>query len=159
MPVPRSILFVCKGNICRSPLAEGIIGRALREAGLEVEVDSAGTEDYHVGEPPDPRAIAAAREVGVDIRALRARQLHRRDFERFDLVLVADRENLDAIRRRHPALARKPALLLDWCGMDVAELPDPYEGDAGDFARVVESLQCAAEALIGRLRAERREGP
>lgn len=149
----KNILFVCAGNICRSPLAEGIVRARLAGAGLDLRVDSAGTQDYHVGDPPDPRAIAVAAANGIDISALRARQVTARDFEEFDAVLLADRENLRCLRARHPGLARQPELLLEWCGMaDPREVPDPYYGDAAGFERVFRLLECAADGLLQRLR-------
>ncbi len=95
------ILFVCMGNICRSPSAEGVFRRVLAERAphIEVEIDSAGTHDYHVGSPPDRRAIEAARRRGIDLSSLRARQIREDDFERFDLILVMDDENLSELRR------------------------------------------------------------
>lgn len=148
----KSVLFVCKGNICRSPLAEGIARERLRAAGIDVRVDSAGTQDYHVGSPPDPRAIAVARAAGIDIAGLRARQLGESDFERFDVVLAADRENLDCIARRHPHLRRPPVLLLEWCTGENAEVPDPYSGSRSDFEHVFRLLDGATEGLLRRLR-------
>lgn len=149
----KSILFVCTGNICRSPLAEGVVRDRLLAAGLHLELDSAGTEDYHVGEPPDPRAIEVGRRAGVDIAALRARQLTREDLDRYDLVLVADRSHLASIRRRFPGARAEVALLLQWCGVDERdELPDPYYGDGRDFDRVLGLLDCAADGLLRRLR-------
>lgn len=143
---------MCKGNICRSPLAEGIARERLRAAGLAVRVDSAGTQDYHVGSAPDPRAIAVARDAGIDIAGLRARQLGEQDLERFDVVLAADRENLDCIARRHPHVRRQPVLLLEWCTGDAAEVPDPYSGCRGDFEHVFRMLDGATDGLLRRLR-------
>src|ERR1700752_472910 len=103
------VLFVCLGNICRSPTAEAVLRAvAAREAPeLDLEVDSAGTAGYHVGEPPDPRTRQAAARRGYDLGALRARVVEPADFERFDLILAMDRENLGALRRRAPASARE----------------------------------------------------
>lgn len=153
MSAPASILFVCMGNICRSPLAEGIARHMLAStpSGREIELDSAGTHAYHVGEPPDPRAIAVARRHGIDIAGLRARQVQAEDFARFDLILCADRQNLAALRRLRPATAAAPELLLPWCGLAQDEVPDPYYGDAAGFDRVFDLLQHAAERLARRL--------
>ena len=147
------IVFVCTGNICRSPLAEGIVRSHLAREGLAVTVDSAGTERYHLGEPPDPRAIAVARERGVDIAGLRARQVCAADLEDSDLVLVADRSHLAAIERRLPPGRAQVSLLLEWCGIERGgEVPDPYYGGPRDFEQVYELLDCASEGLLRRLR-------
>ncbi|MBS7455813.1 low molecular weight protein-tyrosine-phosphatase [Coralloluteibacterium stylophorae] len=149
------ILFVCLGNICRSPLAEGVLRRRLAEAGLEhVEIDSAGTGDWHVGQPPDSRTVAVARARGLDISGLRARQVHMDDFHAFDLILCADRSNLQALRRLAPPDARAEiALIRDWAGagQDGLEVPDPYTGGAEDFEAVHAMLDAAAEAIVARL--------
>src|SRR6185436_7897223 len=91
------VLFVCMGNICRSPTAEGVFRKLVREQGLEdvIEIDSAGTHDYHIGAPPDPRAQQAAARRGIDLSSLRGRKAAREDFSRFDYILVMDRENYD----------------------------------------------------------------
>lgn len=149
------ILFVCLGNICRSPLAEGVLRRRLEAAGLgHVELDSAGTGDWHVGQPPDPRTVAVARARGIDISGLRARQVHMDDFHEFDLILCADRSNLAALRRLAPAGARaEVALLRDWAGagQDGLEVPDPYTGGEEDFEAVHAMLDAAADAIVARL--------
>lgn len=148
----KRILFVCTGNICRSPLAEGIVRDRLARAGLDIAVDSAGTEDYHVGAPPDPRAIAVARTRGVDIAGLRARQIAAEDLGACDLVLVADNTHLAAIRNRLAPGRAEVSLLLDWCGVEQGgQVPDPYYGGQRDFEQVYEMLDCAAEGLLKRL--------
>ncbi len=143
----QRILFICMGNICRSPTAEGVARAEFARAGLDVDVDSAGTEDYHVGEPPDERAIRAAAAHGYDIAELRARQVTSADFERFDLVFAMDRMNLRALQRFHRGLGVAPTLFLG-----DTELPDPYYGSARDFDRVVELSRKGVEGLIRRLR-------
>ncbi|MBA8883110.1 low molecular weight protein-tyrosine-phosphatase [Dokdonella fugitiva] len=143
----QRILFICMGNICRSPTVEGIARAEFARAGLDIEVDSAGTEDYHVGEPPDERAIRAAAAHGYDIAGLRARQVTSADFERFDLVFAMDRMNLLALQRFHRGLGVEPALFLG-----DTELPDPYYGTARDFDRVVELSRKGVDVLIRRLR-------
>jgi protein-tyrosine phosphatase len=143
----RRILFICMGNICRSPTAEGVARAEFARAGLDVDVDSAGTEDYHVGEPPDERAIRAAAAHGYDIAGLRARQVASADFERFDLVFAMDRMNLRALQRFHRGIGAAPALFLG-----DTELPDPYYGHARDFERMVELARKGVDALIRRLR-------
>ncbi|HET6603916.1 MAG TPA: low molecular weight protein-tyrosine-phosphatase [Xanthomonadaceae bacterium] len=150
-----NILFICTGNICRSPLAEGLVRHRLQEAGLheQVQVDSAGTHDYHVGEPPDPRAIALARSHGIDIADLRARRIAAADLDRFDLVLAADRDNLRALAARHPGGRARRALLLEWSGLGTGtELPDPYYGGPRQFEEVFELLDEASGPLIAKLR-------
>jgi protein-tyrosine phosphatase len=149
------ILMVCMGNICRSPTAEGVLATlAAREApGLAIEHDSAGTHDYHVGEPPDRRSQATARAHGYELGHLRARQLVPADFLRFDYILVADHENLRAAQAIAPATARaRLQLLLDFApSQPLRELPDPYYGGPADFERVLGLCEQAARGLIARL--------
>ena len=142
------LLFVCMGNICRSPTAAAVMRHVLREEGLEDEigVDSAGTGDWHVGNPPDRRATAAAQQRGVVLDGV-ARQVTPADFERFDLVFAMDRMNLLALQRFHRGLGVEPALFLG-----DTELPDPYYGTARDFDRVVELSRKGVDVLIRRLR-------
>jgi protein-tyrosine phosphatase len=149
------VLFVCLGNICRSPTAEGVF-RALAQRetpGLIAGVDSAGTADYHVGEPPDPRSRAAAARRGYDLSALRARQVSREDFSRFDLVLAMDRANLAGLRRMAPATSTaRVELLLPLTGHPALdEVPDPYYGDQADFDFVVELLEAASRELLRQI--------
>jgi protein-tyrosine phosphatase len=148
------LLMVCLGNICRSPLAEGAMRAHLDRHGLDwVEVDSAGTGGWHAGEPPDPRSIAVAAGFGVDIRAQRARRLRAADFEAFDWLLCADRSVLRDVRAMAPAgTPAQAALLLEWAGLeDVADIPDPYTGDAEDFRRVWSLVDAAAAGIVARL--------
>ncbi len=131
---PRRVLLVCMGNICRSPTAEAVLRAKARQAGLSIEFDSAGTENYHVGDPPDPRSVRHAERRGYDLSKLRARQVHAADFRSFDLILAADELNLRELRRRCPAeLHPRLRLFLD----DVA-LPDPYYGESDDFEKVLD---------------------
>lgn len=157
---PRSIvslLFVCTGNICRSPTAEGVFLAKARSAGLldRVRVDSAGTHGYHVGEPPDPRSVRAARDRGVDLSGLRARTVGPEDFARFDLLLAMDRGHLTHLARMGPPGARERlALFLDfapepWRGRDV---PDPYYGGPDGFREVLDMAEAGAEGLIAEVR-------
>ncbi|HEY5970743.1 MAG TPA: low molecular weight protein-tyrosine-phosphatase [Pseudoxanthomonas sp.] len=152
------LLVVCLGNICRSPLAEGALRARFVASPLsgQVEVDSAGTGDWHAGRPPDPRAIACARKFGVDISAQRARQLRREDFAAFDLVLCADAGNLRDVLRMAPADARsKVALLMEWAGLEAGgEVPDPYTGGAEEFEQVWRLVDSAAQAVVVRLCAD-----
>lgn len=153
-----SLLIVCLGNICRSPMAEGALRARLAEAGLDhVRVDSAGTGDWHAGNPPDSRAIATAAGHGVDISGLRARQLHRDDYQRFDWLLCADLQNLRDVRARGPADASaRIDLLTRWAGIDAdvdeGAIPDPYTGGPGDFEHVWRMVDEVAAAAVARLR-------
>lgn len=149
------ILFVCMGNICRSPTAEGIFRHLLaqRQIDLEVEVDSAGTHDYHVGEPPDPRAIAAARRRGIDLSALRARSLQPQDFENFDLLIAMDEQNLRELRSRSgPVYASRLRLMMDFAPeVGRRAVPDPYYGGPQGFEEVLDLLEQASEGLLRQL--------
>jgi protein-tyrosine phosphatase len=149
---PPSVLFVCLGNICRSPLAEAAFRKAANEAGLEVEIDSAGTGNWHVGNPPDPRAQATALANGIDISQLRARQLERDDFTRFTHIFAMDYENLATIQARVPRGATAEiALLLDWVpGREGAAVSDPYYGGEERFEDTWADMCLAAEALVER---------
>ncbi len=147
------ILFVCLGNICRSPMAEGVFRAVARERGLDVDIDSAGTSAWHVGEAPDPRAQAAAAANGVDISALRGRQAKAADMEDFDLILAMDEENLrDLQRLAGPRNAGKVKLFLDYApDRPEREVPDPYYGGEAGFAHVLNLLRAAAEGLADEL--------
>jgi len=150
------ILFVCLGNICRSPSAEAVLRRiAAQEAPeLHIEVDSAGTAGYHIGEPPDARSQEAAVRRGYDMSRLRARIVEPDDFERFDLILAMDRNNLAILRRRAPAAARERVrLFLDFAPeADTPEVPDPYYGGASGFEEVLDLVEAASRGLIAHLR-------
>jgi protein-tyrosine phosphatase len=157
MAEPVRLLVVCLGNICRSPMAEGALRARIEAAGLgrRVKIDSAGTGDWHVGNPPDPRSIRTAKGHGVDIAGLRGRQVSPADFDRFDWLLCADRSNLRDVRALAPdAAARdKVALLLDWAGVEAGgEIPDPYTGGTGHFEQVWEMLDRAADGVLARIR-------
>jgi protein-tyrosine phosphatase len=149
------VLFVCLGNICRSPTAEGVLRTiAAREfPALKLEVDSAGTAHYHVGEPPDRRTVAAARRRGYDLASLRARQIQPDDFHRFDFVLAMDRANLSELESRRLAGARaEVALFMNFAaGGEFEEVPDPYYGGTEDFERVLDLCEAAARGLLTRL--------
>lgn len=151
------VLFVCLGNICRSPMAEGVFRHAVRQAGLEsvIEIDSAGTHAYHVGEPPDARAQATAKHYGIDISGLRGRQATAGDFHKFDYVLAMDRENYDNLRRICPAgLHDKLKLFLDFAPhRPEREVPDPYFGGDSGFHRVLDMVEEAAAGLLADIRA------
>ena len=150
------ILFVCLGNICRSPTAEGVFRHILVEEApqLRLEVDSAGTGDYHVGRPPDPRSQRAAARRGIDLSGLRARQVTALDFLRFDLILAMDRGNRAALEVLQPAASRaRIGLFLEYVeGLEDLDIPDPYWGDAEDFEHVLDLTTLASRALLADLR-------
>ena len=151
MSEPLRLLVVCLGNICRSPLAEGLLRLRLDEArlGHRVELDSAGTGGWHAGDPPDRRTIENAASNGLDLRSLRARQLHRADYHHFDWLLCADASNLADVRERAPADASaRSALLLEWAGVGQgAEIPDPYSGGPEAFEHVWTLVDDAARRI------------
>lgn len=144
-----AILFVCLGNICRSPLAEGIFRAVVAERGLEhaFHLDSAGTGAWHIGTPPDPRSVATARRFGLDISGQRARQVDPADFSRFDLIL-----GVSALRQRAPKEAHdRVHLFLDYALGRPEEVPDPYYGGDDGFALVYRTIREASDALALRL--------
>jgi protein-tyrosine phosphatase len=147
-----SILFVCMGNICRSPTAEGVMRRLVAEAGLEgrVVVDSAGTHDYHVGAPPDPRAQAVAGRRGYDLSGLRARQLGASDFASFDLLLAMDFNNLEVLQSQCPPEHQsKVGLLMTYANnRNAAIVHDPYYRGARDFDVVLDYIEDACKGLV-----------
>jgi low molecular weight protein-tyrosine phosphatase len=151
-----SVLFVCMGNICRSPTAEGVFRRRVAQAGLEhaVRVDSAGTHDYHVGEAPDPRARQAATKRGYDIGGLLGRQVVPEDFATHDYILAMDRDNLAALLRLCPAEHRdKVRLFLAYSRKYPGhEVPDPYFGGRQGFDWVLDMVEDGAAGLIEEIR-------
>ncbi len=151
------ILFVCLGNICRSPTAEGVFRRLLDDEApeLAVELDSAGTHAYHAGEPPDRRSQAAALNRGVDLSAQRSRVVVAEDFEAFDLILAMDESNLDELEQRCPPERRERlALLMPFAAeLGLSALPDPYYGGASGFERVLDLVEAAARGLLDHVRA------
>jgi protein-tyrosine phosphatase len=151
---PLRILFVCLGNICRSPTAEGVLRHlaAAEAPSLAIEVDSAGTGDYHVGEPPDSRTQRAAASRGIDLSRLRARPVERADFTDFDLILAMDRRNLRELRALQPPGSKaRVELFLEFAGDPGSEVPDPYTGSAADFERVLDLVIPACRRLLERL--------
>ncbi|UCF77147.1 MAG: low molecular weight phosphotyrosine protein phosphatase [Betaproteobacteria bacterium] len=149
------VLFVCMGNICRSPMAEGVFKRRVAEAGLSDHIasDSAGTHDYHVGEPPDPRAQRAVERRGYDISGLRGRQVTRRDFNEFDYVLAMDEVNFRLLANLcPPEQAHKLKLFMEFHADEaVREVPDPYYGGVQGFETVLDMVEEAAQALLSHL--------
>lgn len=148
------ILMVCLGNICRSPMAEGILRARARDSNKNIAIDSAGTGNYHVGEHPDHRAIECLRNHDIDISKLRARQFSTADFEEFDLILAMDQSNFNNISKlaRTPEEQSKIRLILDEYGTGVErDVPDPYFGDSTDFEEVYELLSSACDKLIASI--------
>ena len=152
------ILFVCLGNICRSPMAEGVFRRVAEEEGLidRFEIDSAGLGDWHIGQAPDHRAQKAARSRGVDISDQSARQVVDEDFDRFDLLLVMDRSNYAELKARAPREARaKIRPFLDFAPhVGTRDVPDPFFGGAEGFDRALDLIEAAARGLLASLAGE-----
>ena len=144
--------MVCLGNICRSPTAEAMLRKKVHAAGLDgvVEVDSAGTADYHVDSPPDRRAIAHGERRGLALARLRGRQVARADFERFDFILAMDDDNLAELRKIRPAGSRaQVALLMSYAPQAGSrEVPDPYDGGAEAFETVLDLVEKAADGFV-----------
>lgn len=159
MSQQQRILFVCLGNICRSPTAEGVMRGILEQQALTdtVHLESAGTAGYHEGAPPDPRAMEAAQRRGYRLEGQRARQVTTRDFREFDLILCMDRSNLASLETMRPADARaRLALFLEYTGnQGVPEVPDPYYGGDKGFERVLDLLEEACQQLARELAAAR----
>ncbi|MHB1950937.1 MAG: low molecular weight protein-tyrosine-phosphatase [Acidiferrobacteraceae bacterium] len=158
-PVVR-VLFVCLGNICRSPMAEGVFRHLVQQAGLEdrIRTDSAGTHAYHVGEPPDKRACAAVRGRGIDISDLRGRRATPADLATFDYVLAMDRENLANLQAiATPDVAGKIRLFMEYASdRKMDEVPDPYFGGAAGFEQVLHMIENAAAGLLADIRSRYR---
>ena len=150
------VLFVCTGNICRSPTAEGVFRKLVAREGLSdrVHVDSAGTVGYHVGEPPDRRSQESARLRGIDLSGLRARRAKASDFSEFDYVLAMDFANIDALRSLAPRTSgKKLQLLMSFApGGEIREVPDPYYVDGDGFERVFDMIEAASAGLLADIR-------
>ena len=148
-----SVLFVCLGNICRSPLAEAALRAEAERLGLAVEIDSAGTGDWHLGHPPDRRAAAVAKRQGIDISHLRSRLVTPADFRRFDHIVALDAQNLRDLRRMQPPDGKaRLSLLLDHIdGRRGEAVADPYYGDAGHFDETWRDVAEGARALARKL--------
>lgn len=154
---PFSVLFVCTGNICRSPTAEGVFRDRVARVGLSGRIltDSAGTHGYHIGDPPDARSIRRARARGFDIADLRARKVDPADFGRFDLILAMDRGHLTHLSRIGPPGSRdRLALFLDFVDgpQQGGEVPDPYYGQADGFDHVLDLVEAGADGLLRAVR-------
>ncbi len=152
------VLFVCTGNICRSPTAEGVFRHVVAQAGLahQITCESAGTHDYHVGDPPDPRTQRAAARRGYDLSVLRARQVSRDDFGKFDYVLAMDQANLLALQRICPPQHANRLKLFMEFGADpaVREVPDPYYGGVQGFEQVLDLVEQASRGLLDSIRSK-----
>ncbi|MGB5830374.1 MAG: low molecular weight protein-tyrosine-phosphatase [Thiohalocapsa sp.] len=152
------VLFVCMGNICRSPTAHGVFRKLVEESGLSdrIDIDSAGTHAFHEGEPPDRRAQETALRRGIELHDLRARRARTEDFEDFDYVLAMDQDNYHSLSRICPEgrdLERRLMLLMDYAPhMRTREVPDPYYGAAGGFETVFDMVEAAADGLLADIR-------
>ncbi|OAN52166.1 phosphotyrosine protein phosphatase [Paramagnetospirillum marisnigri] len=150
------ILFVCTGNICRSPTAHGVFRDLVQSQGLDgvIAVDSAGTHAYHVGQPPDDRSVAAARRRGVILDDLRARQVEKADFDSFDLILAMDRGHLGLLTSRCPPVRQdRLALFLSFAPqLRLQDVPDPYYGGGDGFERVLDMIEAGSAGLLEHIR-------
>jgi len=151
-----SVVFVCMGNICRSPTAEAVFRHYVENAGLSrhILIDSAGTHDYHIGHPPDSRAQRAAQQRGYDMSKLRGRQVVEGDFRRFDYVLAMDKANLAILQRITPSDSNiRARLFLEYARHHAErEVPDPYYGGTDGFERVLDMVEDAAQGLLEEIR-------
>ena len=143
----RSILFVCTGNICRSPTAEAVLRHLAREKSLELRIESAGLGDWHVGDPPDERAQHHAKNRGYDLSAQRARQVRAEDFERFDMILAMDRGHLRALQKLAPAHHHAKIRLF----VEGRDVPDPYYGGPDGFEKVLDLVEAHCQRLLQEL--------
>ena len=157
------VLFVCLGNICRSPMVESVFRMLVVREGLsdQIAADSAGTGDYQLGQPPDPRAVNVARQHGYELADRVARQVGEDDFQRFDWILAMDRHNLETLRMLRPReYAGHLGLFLDFAPeLGVRDIPDPYRGSMSDFERVVDLAERTAPALLAAVRANLEREP
>lgn len=144
----RRILFVCTGNICRSPTAEGVLRHLARLESVELHIESAGLGDWHIGQPPDERAQHHARNRGYDLSTQRARQVRPRDFEDFDLILAMDSGHLRALRKMAPPRHHAKIRLF----VADSDVPDPYDGGAEGFEKVLDLVEAQCRRLLAELR-------
>lgn len=151
-----SVLFVCMGNICRSPTAQGVFAKLVEDQGLAdfIVIDSAGTHAYHIGEPPDARASAAAMNRGIDLSSQQARRVSPDDFERFDYVLAMDKDNYEILARSCPSgYEPRLRLFLEFApDLEAREVPDPYYGGTSGFERVLDMIEQASAGLLADIR-------
>ena len=151
------VLFVCLGNICRSPTAEGVFRHYVEQAGLsdKITIDSAGTSDWHLGKTPDPRTVVAAAQRGYDVSTLRGRQVTAEDFAEFDLILAMDKSNHSDLQEIQPAASRAElGLYLPRFGISPDEVPDPYYGGEDGFELVLDMLEHASQVLLDEIKAK-----
>ena len=151
-----SVLFVCTGNICRSPTAEGVFRQKVEKASLEniILIDSAGTIAFHTGESPDPRSQQAAKNRGIDLSDLQARPINAQDFDEFDFLIALDRSHLEAMQKQAPEnCTAQVRLLMDFASdADIEDVPDPYYGGPDGFEDVLNLIEDAAEGLLQEVR-------
>ena len=148
----KKILVVCLGNICRSPTAEAVLRAKALQLGIKLEVDSAGTAAYHCGNPPDKRSQAAAIKRSYSFKGIQARQVQQHDFEYFDLILAADKQNLADLMAQCPVhLQYKLALFLSYGSSAIDEIPDPYYGGEQGFEQVLDLIEEASDEILAGL--------
>ncbi|RYV01780.1 protein-tyrosine-phosphatase [Shewanella sp. OPT22] len=150
----NSILFVCMGNICRSPTAEAVFRKVINDAGIDIQLDSAGTIGFHQGNLPDLRARAAGKKRGYSFEGITARQVTAEDFKKFDLILAADNDNLNDLKMRCPIQYKdKLKLILFYAESQETEVPDPYYGGDEGFEHVLDLLEKSAKRFVSSLNA------
>ncbi|QYK00137.1 low molecular weight protein-tyrosine-phosphatase [Shewanella psychrotolerans] len=155
MTQTTSVLFVCLGNICRSPTAEAVLRTKATERGLAVECDSAGTSAAHIGEAPDGRAMQAGKRRGIDFSGITARQVCDNDFIKFDMILAADRANLHKLRERCPTEHQhKLDLILSYGNSEYSEVPDPYYGGENGFELVLDLIEQSCDGILAQISLE-----
>lgn len=151
----KKVLFVCLGNICRSPTAEGVFRDLIQKQGVDswIHVDSAGTSNWHPGKAPDPRTVRAAHQRGYDLSMLRARQVNAHDFEQFDYILAMDQANLEELKQQCPShFSGHLGLFLDFASAsNLPEVPDPYYGGSDGFDLVLDLIEDASQGLLNHL--------
>ena len=153
MKQSTSVLFVCLGNICRSPTAEAVFKHKAAQAGLNIEIDSAGTHGYHIGKPADKRSQAAGVDRGYSFKGLKCRRVDESDFERFDYILAMDNSNFANLHGMSPSqYQEKIKLFLDFANVEDKEVPDPYYGGKRGFELVLDLIEEASDGLIAHIK-------